>query len=1378
MAGPVGARSEVAVELRVLGPLALIGPNGPVELRGEKRRGLVAYLAVHRGQALALERLVEDLWDGRPTPGAPRTVRTYVSQLRKVLGDVGGGAQIVTRGSGYSLEVDSGSVVDVDRFEQLCREASGTDDAEGRVARLDEALALWRGPALGEFAGIRWADAGATRLESLRLDACHHRIEALAALGRDTEAISELERLVAEHPLDERFWAQLLVAYYRSGRQSDALRAYRELRSRLTEELGIDPGPELQDLERRLLDQDETLLAPRDKGRVPALPEGILTFLLTDIEGSTALWDTAASAMADALARHERIVGEAVALHGGILVKPRGEGDSTLSVFTQATAAVAAALALQRVLVAEEWTGGLELGTRVGLHTGEVQLRDGDYYGGTLNRAARIRALTAGGQILCSRATADLVADTLPEAVELVALGTHALQGLRRSESIYALVHPDLPDTGPRALPGSAVLSLEVPLPARLASSAAPFVGREREVAALQAAFETARADGGRRVVLIGGEPGIGKTTLAAHVARAAYDDGAVVLYGRCDDDLSIPFQPWTQVLGHLVRHAPDGLVGAHLSARGGPLTALVPGLMERGAPPVAPSRDPEADRYLLYGAVLDLLERVAAIAPVVLVLDDLHWADRSSVQLLRHVANAELSLRLLIVGTYRDSDLADEDPFAVALAALHREPGVERIGLGGLDTGPLGTLLELAAGHALAPDDLALRDALAAETDGNPFFVTELLRHLAETGMISRNDDGRWIATSALTPLSLPTSVRDVIAQRVARLGDVPRRVLGLAAVIGRDFEVDVLREVSELDEATVLDVLDAATGAALVQPAAGEADRYTFVHALIEHTLCDALSPARRRRTHTRIAGALEARVGTDPGYRVGELAHHWLEAGDDLQKALDYCTRAGDHALKRLAAADALTWFRRALVLADQASDETERRARVLCGLGVAQRDVGEAGFRETLLDAARLAEGLDATELLARAALANTRGLFSAVGEIDADRVGVLEVAVTRAPDATTKARLLALLAGEHTFDRDFARRCSLAEEAVELARHSGDTRAVVEVLNNVYFAMWAPQTHRRRLELTGDAIDLVETFDDPVLTYWAHVRRAFALIEDCDLAGYDRHESAFVALADRIGQPALLWYAQVVHGTRLLLGGHPDQAEGAADEHLELGTALGQPDAMVFYGSQLGFLRFMQGRGDELVAGVDVADTLARALPTPFRAALAVVHCELGREQDARAIVEELVADDFARVPPGHNWLGTLIDLARAAARCEMTQCARTLIERLRPYAGLLAYVPSAVRGAVDLQLGALARTLGSYDEALEHLDRAAELHARLQAPYYIALTDLERARTLRARGAPGDGTRARELLADVRQVAEERGFAGLRGEAAEMQVER
>ena len=456
------------------------------------------------------------------------------------------------------------------------------------------------------------------------------------------------------------------------------------------------------------------------------------------------------------------------------------------------------------------------------------------------------------------------------------------------------------------------------------------------------------------------------------------------MLYGRCDEDLGIPYQPWAEVLAHLVGHAPArcarGACRAHeaTSWRGSrPISLAAP---TTGA---LTSSDAESERYLLFGAVVDLLARVSALAPVVLVLDDLHWADRPTVQLLRHVVVDRCA-----ASTVRDRDVprrptsATDHPLAEALAALHRESGVERLALRGLGDDELLTLLEATARHAMAEDGVALRDALSAETDGNPFFVGEMLRHLAETGAISRTTDGEWVAGADLRTSGLPVSIREVIGRRVARLGAPTRSALSLAAVIGRDFDADVLARVAELDEDTAHRPVRSRRrrgGAHRSRPGRpvhvrARADR---AHALRRSVgrPAGALRTGRSRR-RSRSSAATIRPSGSESSPTTG------LAPRNRRTRARRSRTRNGrvigpwrsSRPTRRCAG------IRDALDLLDRApDDDPRRRAALLLGLGDAQRQTGDPAHRETLLAAGRLADEVDAVDLLVRAALRNNRRL---------------------------------------------------------------------------------------------------------------------------------------------------------------------------------------------------------------------------------------------------------------------------------------------------------------------------------------------------------------------------------------------------------------
>ncbi|HKP19998.1 MAG TPA: BTAD domain-containing putative transcriptional regulator, partial [Thermoleophilaceae bacterium] len=437
------------MDFRILGPLEALDGTRPVALGGRRRRAVLAALLLHPNETLSSERLIDELWGESPPANALKTLQVNVSRLRKSLPE----EVLVTRGHGYELRVEPDGL-DARRFERLLDEGRAelaAERPERALEALERGLALWRGPPLADLAYEPFAQAEIARLEDLRVAADEQLVDAKLALGRHTEVIGQLERLVEEHPYRERPRAQLMLALYRADRQADALQAYHDARRQLVEELGIEPGERLRELEAAVLAQDPALAfsepraeappAPRREAAAPQadLPTGVVTFLMTDIERSSALWEADSDAMAASLALHDELIARCAEDHRGRLLKTKGEGDSTVSVFPRASDALECAAALRESLAAVTWHGELDLRVRAALHTGEAHERGGDYFGPALNRTARLRGMADGGTTLLSQATRELVHDRLPSGTELVDLGTHELRDLSRPERVFEL---------------------------------------------------------------------------------------------------------------------------------------------------------------------------------------------------------------------------------------------------------------------------------------------------------------------------------------------------------------------------------------------------------------------------------------------------------------------------------------------------------------------------------------------------------------------------------------------------------------------------------------------------------------------------------------------------------------------------------------------------------------------------------------------------------------------------------------------------------------------------------------------------------------------------------------------------------------------------
>ena len=681
--------------------------------------------------------------------------------------------------------------------------------------------------------------------------------------------------------------------------------------------------------------------------------------------------------------------------------------------------------------------------------------------------------------------------------------------------------------------------------------------------------------------------------------------------------------------------HAPEHVLRTHVEAHGGDIASMVPALGQRlGAVPAPTRTDPDTERYLLYGAVAGLLTAASTLQPTVLVLDDLQWSDSQSLRLLRHVVTTVESARLLVLGTFRDTELSPSNPLRDLLGALQREPSISRIELKGFDDTGVLAFMEAAAGQRLEEAATDLAHALYLETEGNPFFVGEVLRSLMETGAIYQDDRGRWTAAGEMSEMVLPNSVREVISARVGRLGAQAGRVLSMAAVIGRDFDFDLLDAVTDLGQEEVLDVLDAASGAALVREVPDVPGRYSFSHALTQHTLYQGLPKVRRTRAHRQVAEAIEATVGQTPGARVGELAHHWLSASQpaNATKAIGYARQAGEAALAALAPDDAVRYFSRALHLAEMVpEDDPLVGCDLRLALGEAQRQAGLPGFRETFLDAAHRAQELDATDRLVAAALGNSRGFFSSIGVIDADKVAVLESALDALgdDDGRERALLLATLCSELALGTTLDRRQELADAARAMARRLGDPDTVIRTLNLVCDPLQVPSTLSERMVDAKEALELSELLGDPDLLFWTGAYSRLAAVQAGDFEMARRCLATMHAVIKGLRQPTMMWVTLFNDAADALLTGDPDRAEQLATAALEIGTESGQPDAFGFYGAEMIGVRRQQGRYGELVPLIEQIAAENPALPV-FRATLAEGHMEAGNVDTARQMLEAAV----------------------------------------------------------------------------------------------------------------------------------------------------
>ncbi len=1077
------------------------------------------------------------------------------------------------------------------------------------------------------------------------------------------------------------------------------------------------------------------------------------TVLFTDLVASTRLSIEFGARYDEARRAHDSLLRSAVEAHRGRVIK--GLGDGVMATFDAAVDAVAAARAAQQSIHRLNQQGREpELSIRAGLSVGDVSFEGDDCFGAAVIESARLCSVAEGDQILASDVVRAVAGGR--GAAGFADIGAIELKGIPGPFSVVEVLWERL-------------VRSTIPLPARLGGEQPAFVGRTNEIDELNRAFTAVSEGGARQVVLVGGEPGLGKTALVSQAARAWHDAGATIAMGWCEADVRAPYRPFIDALGQLVSSAPTEVLHAHVERHGAGVFPLAPGLGRRiDQPPEVITTDPETERFLLFSAVADLLAALSEQAPLVLFLDDLHWADAGTASLLRSLATTPDPARLLVVGTFRIDELSAEHPMGQALAAFHRVPTVSRLHLDGLRSADILELVEQLTGAGGGRVAEQLADDLVAETGGNPFFVTEVIRYLAESDQLSElSGDG----TASLGASLMPDSIREVLGERVARLGPVADDVLAVAAVIGSEFTLPLLAAVTGLDESKLLAILTEAATAALVREVSDTSGRFAFTHALVQHAILVNLGATREAALHRRVAEALEA--GDERGVPVGELAHHWLRATNvsDNSRARDWALQAGDAALASLAPGDAVTYFRQALLLHDQLrDDDMAMRIDLLTKLGEAERQSGDPEHRDTLLKACRLARRLDDGSRLATAALANNSGSFSSFQAVDTERVKMLEAAIDADRDHARRAVLLGTLAIELTYSGDFARRSQLVDDALHAARTSGDKAVLLRVLNLAFSALWIPETLAERMALTEESLSLAAEVDDPLLRYWAAISNYHNLVQSGRVEQSEELLRDVSDLSDRLAQPALQWRTRHIQATRLLLFGDPDAAEPLAREALRLGDGAGEPEAVVYFKSQQVGIHWQRGTMPELSA---------RIKGTPPRSvnaagALCLIFAEAGRAEEARALLDHEVGVRFAGLPHDPAFLTTLASFAEGAILLGHSEAAGQLHDLISPYAAQLGFDGVVSVGWFEHYIGALAIELGDYDDAIERLERSCAVHEAIPAPFFEARSRHQLARARHLRSRPGDEPAARAEVLRAIHLAETHGYRMVHRRADEL----
>ncbi len=843
----VQLRQMSLVEVKLLGPLELVVDGRPVAVRRKKQRALLALLALRAGEVVSTDGLVSELWGEAPPKAAVGSLQNLVSELRRLIG----AELLVTRPPGYVLELDP-QHVDAHKFERAAREGTG----------LREALALWRGPALADLAYEPFAQSEVARLEELRAVAREELFDAELESGEHALLVPELEAFVAEHPLRERPRRQLMLALYRSGRQADALEAYRQTRSTLVEELGLEPSAELNELEQAILRQDPAL--GLEKTTAPSEPERrkTVTILFADVVDSTELGaGLDPEVFRGVMTRYFDEATAAVERHGGVVEK--FIGDAVMAVFgvpavheDDALRAVRAAAelrdAVERLSAELADSYGIALPLRMGLNTGEVLVGDpgsGASFatGVPVNVAMRLEQAALPGEILLGESTYALVRHAVEgEPVDPVELGSV------------------LGRTAPFRL--SAVGEAVRPL------GSARLVGREDELAWLLAAFAGVQAERRSRVVTVLGDGGVGKSRLAKEFVETT---GARTLRGRCVSyGQGATFLPLAEIVREAVPERPQAAIAELLA--GDEQAALI---AERVAQLAGQAQGVGLTGEIFW-AVRRFLEALALQQPLVVLLDDIHWAEPTLLDLVEYLDAWTTDAPLLVLCLARKELLEQRAGWGAENRVLPLDP---------LTAQEAGSLVD-EIGTSL---DEAARARIVEVAEGNPLFLEQLLAFAEEAG------------PEALA--AVPPTVEALLAGRLDRLEPEERALLERAAIVGRDFSRSAVVTLSPPDDLAGLDRrLASLAGRGMVRGLRGDEDPYRFHHVLVRDVAYAAITKDARAELHERYGSWLEQRDGPDEiiGYHF-EQAHRYrseLQPGDQrlgpLAKAAGTASRRGRH------------------------------------------------------------------------------------------------------------------------------------------------------------------------------------------------------------------------------------------------------------------------------------------------------------------------------------------------------------------------------------------------------------------------------------------------------------------------------------------------
>ena len=1021
-------------------------------------------------------------------------------------------------------------------------------------------------------------------------------------------------------------------------------------------------------------------------------------------------------------------------------------GDSILAVFETATGAVSAAIAIQQDLAQAENAGAppRRLPFRIGVHLGDViEKQDGTVYGDGVNVAARLQALAEPGGIVVSDAVRGAVGSRVD--ARFADRGEQPLKNIARPVHAFA-VHPGRATDAPAA----AAPPRASPRPSGV------FVGRRAELAQLQSALQGARKGFGR-VVLLAGSSGMGKTSLTQQLAAHAQDSGTLVLWGRCLEEAGAPpYWPWRQLIRGYLRGSGDLAMAQTFGAGLADIGSIAPEVAEQFATPPGDASvvDSAQSRFRLFDAIAGFWRRAAQRAPILLVFEDLHWADATSLRLFSFLAGELDDCAMLVIGTYRDTELSRQHPLFETLAELARSPVCQRIELQGLSARETAEFALAASGGAASAH---LVDALHVRTEGHPLFLEEMLRYMISARV---PHEGHAAIDDARLLTRVPTGVREVIGRRLNRLSAPAARLLSTAACIGRSFDLALLARLeADKSEDELLQALEEAMGEQIIE-AVPDTQQFRFGHALIRDALYDEMLGLRRARLHLRIGETLEQHHGSDDGMVWSQLAYHFSEAGPGsaATKALAYARRAAGHAARLLAFEEAARLLRLALQLLDRHfPHDLVQRCDVMAALGDAELwcDVPEtavASYRQ----AAELARQCGLSAQFARAAIGFSSSSTQAGQSGEAAVALLLEAIALHQGNDAERVELLSRLCVAYIYCDRSAEAKEAHRRAVELARRIDDMRSLYLALSAIAAAGYWPELLGERIAAAAEAWAIAEELAMPERIPNLLAFYLCDLVRVGDVAALGRVRDQGLRLSAQWRAHYWLSLCRHIEVLVALNEGRFEDAERWAVQALEVGRRVAEDKAVGAFGMQMFCLRREQGR---LREALPMLQQFVRETPTAqtWLPGLALLYAELGMRDECQAVFDTLPWTRLSRPPTDGGTLTLVIFAAELCVYLGHAEHAALMYGQLRGHAGanLLGDSSGPCMGSTDRLLGALASVMGQWDLAQLHFEAALSMDRQTGSRVWLAHSRHDYALMLHRRAETGDLARARALLADA-----------------------